>query len=86
MAEVLRPIIEREDDVALTPSESKALVRTLLKLVTVVEGVVEGGIEPLSAAVVGVGGGVSGRSFAAAARRLNGGEHPPPPPPPPLSP
>ena len=80
MAEVLRPIIEREDDVALTPSESKALVRTLLKLVTVVEGVVEGGIEPLSAAVVGVGGGVSGRRFAAAARRLNA-----PPPPPSLS-
>ena len=65
MAEKLKPILQRED----LPDESRAIVSMLVSLVDLVGAVVEKGIEPISAAVVG-GGSVAGRGFASAARRL----------------
>ena len=76
MANDLRPILEKDDETNLTPAESKSLVKTVIKLVSVVECLVEKGVDPISAMVVGVGGGTSGRGFAAAARRAAA---PPPP-------
>ena len=45
-AESLKPILEKDANVALTPEECKLLVASYLKLVKVVENVVERGIEP----------------------------------------
>ena len=66
MVEGLRPILERED----ASPDSKSIVRMLETLVALVGTVVEKGLEPLSAAVVGVSGAPTGRGFVSAARRL----------------
>ena len=79
MAEGLRPVLERED----ASAESKAIVTMLQTLVSLVGAVVERGIEPLSAAVIGVAGAPTGRGYASAARRL---ANPPPAPPKPPTP
>jgi len=65
MAEGLRPVLDRED----LPQESRAIVSMLVTLVNLVGAVVEKGLEPLSATVVGCGATTS-RSFAQAARRM----------------
>jgi len=70
MAESLKPVLERED----LPADSRAIVSMLVTLVNLVGAVVEKGIEPISAAVVGSGATTS-RGFASAARRL---ANPPP--------
>jgi len=74
MAESLKPILARED----LPVESRAIVTMLVTLVNLVGAVVEKGVEPISATVVGVGATTS-RGFANAARRL---ANPAPGPPP----
>ena len=79
MVDGLRPILERDD----VSSDSKAIVKMLQTLVNLVGPVVEKGVEPLSAAVVGVAGNPTGRGFASAARRL---ANPPPPQPKPPTP
>ena len=78
MAEGLKPLLDNEVETCLSPQETRLLIRSFLKMVTVVEAVVEKGIEPISTAVVGVSGNPSGRGFAAAARRLNNQPVPPP--------
>ena len=65
MAEGLRPVLGRDD----VSQDSKAIVSMLLTLVGLVSTVVEKGIEPISAVVVG-NGATTSRSFANAARRL----------------
>ena len=65
MAEGLRPVLDRED----LPQESRAIVTMLITLVKLVGTVVEKGIEPISATVVGCGATTS-RNFAQAARRM----------------
>ena len=79
MVDGLRPILDRED----ASNDSKAIVRMLQTLVNLVGTVVEKGLEPVSAAVVGVAGNTTGRGFASAARRL---ANPPPPQPKPPTP
>ena len=66
MSENLKPILSRED----ASQDSKSIVAMLCSLVGLVGTLVEKGIEPLSAAVVGVSGAPTGRGYAAAARRL----------------
>jgi len=75
MVDGLRPILEKED----APNDAKAIVKMLQTLVSLVGAVVEKGVEPLSAAVIGVSGQPSGRGYASAARRL---ANPPAAPPP----
>ena len=70
MAENLRPILDRDD----IPQDSKAIVAMLVTLVNLVGAVVEKGVEPLSAAVVGSGATTS-RGFANAARRIANPTH-----------
>jgi hypothetical protein len=77
MVDGLRPVLERED----ASNDSKAIVRMLQTLVNLVGAVVEKGIEPISAAVVGVAGNPTGRGFASAARRLANPPLPQPKPP-----
>ena len=71
MAEALKPVLDKDETAALTPLESKLVISAYLKLVKLVEDVVEKGVEPLSTAVLGVSGNPAGRGYAAAARRLN---------------
>jgi len=77
MVDGLRPILEKED----APNDAKAIVKMLQTLVSLVGAVVEKGVEPLSAAVIGVSGQPSGRGYASAARRLANPPAAPPPPP-----
>jgi hypothetical protein len=56
----------------------KNIVGMMMVMLTVLEAVVEKGIEPLSAAVTGIGNVSSGRPFANAARRLMNPPLPPP--------
>ena len=70
MAENLRPLLDREE----ISQDSKSIVNMMLTLVGLVSTVVEKGIEPISAVVVG-NGATTSRSFANAARRL---ANPPP--------
>ena len=79
MADGLRPVLDRED----ASADAKAIVSMLQTLVALVGAVVERGIEPLSAAVLGVSGNPAGRGFVSAARRL---ANPPPAPPRPPTP
>ena len=74
-------MIVKNEETTLTPAESRPLVTAMIKLVSVVETMVEKGIEPLSTAVVGISGNTAGRGFAAAARRLNAPTAPPRPTP-----
>ena len=62
----LEPVLGRED----ASSDSKAVLNMLKTLVGLIGAVVEKGIEPLSTAVVGVGGAPTSRRFVAAARGL----------------
>jgi len=73
MAERLRPMMDREE----VSQDSKAIVSMLLTLVGLVGTMVEKGIEPISAVMVGSGATTS-RSFANAARRLANPVHVPP--------
>jgi len=75
----LEPVLGRED----ASVDSKAVLNMLKTLVGLVGAVVEKGIEPLSTAVVGVGGAPTSRRFASAARGLANPGPPVPPPPPP---
>jgi hypothetical protein len=68
----VKPILEKPD----TSEDMKNIVGMMMVMLTVLEAVVEKGIEPLSAAVTGIGNVSSGRPFASAARRLM---NPPPP-------
>jgi hypothetical protein len=70
----IKPILEKPD----TSDDMKNIVGMMMVMLTVLEAVVEKGIEPLSAAVTGIGNVSSGRPFSNAARRLM---NPPPPPP-----
>ena len=73
----LEPVLGRED----ASVDSKAVLNMLKTLVGLVGAVVEKGIEPLSAAVVGVNGPPTSRRFAAAARGLANPVASAPPPP-----
>jgi hypothetical protein len=75
----LEPVLGREE----ASVDSKAVLTMLKTLVGLVGAVVEKGIEPLSAAVVGVGGAPTSRRFASAARGLANPVASVPPPPPP---
>jgi hypothetical protein len=68
----IKPIIEKPD----TSEDMKNIVGMMMVMLTVLEAVVEKGIEPLSAAVTGIGNVSSGRPFSNAARCLM---NPPPP-------
>jgi len=72
MAEELKSVIDNEE---ISDREKKSL-KLICILTSVVESIVENGIEPLASVVVAGGGNTSSRSFAAAARRL---ANPPPP-------
>jgi hypothetical protein len=74
----LEPVLGRED----ASVDSKAVLNMLKLLVGLVGAVVEKGIEPLSAVVVGAGA-PTGRRFASAARGLANPVAAAPPPPPP---
>jgi hypothetical protein len=62
----IKPIIEKPD----TSEDMKNIVGMMMVMLTVLEAVVEKGIEPLSAAVTGIGNVSSGRPFSNAARSL----------------
>ena len=78
-SECVKPLLEREN----VPEEYKILAKSNAALTALICALVEKGIEPMAGLVTGVGGGQSGRNYAAAARRMT---NPPPPAPKPLQP
>ena len=71
MASNIKPILEKPE----TSEDMKNIVSMMMVMMTVLEAIVEKGIEPLSAVATGIGSVSSGRPFSNAARRLM---HPPP--------
>lgn len=72
----LEPLLSKEG----VPEEYVALAQSNLILINLVSAIVEKGIEPMAGLVTGVGGGPSGRSYAAAARRMTSPPVPTPKP------
>jgi hypothetical protein len=72
LASNIKPILDKPD----TTDDMKNIVNMMMVMMTVLEAIVEKGIEPLSAVATGIGNVSSGRPFANAARRLM---NPPPP-------
>ena len=77
--EAVKALLEREN----VPEEYRNLAKSNLALTALVTVLIEKGIEPMAGLVTGVGGGQSGRNYAAAARRMT---NPPPAPPKPVIP